>query len=227
MTVHYHGTPVNPVARLYELAGRHFCVSHYDPRQVALCHQIGQGVMLDNGAFSKFRSGVPTDWDAFYAWADPWLDCPTTWAVIPDVIDGDEATQNALLLQWPFGEKGAPVWHMHESIDRLLHLTDTWPRVCFGSSGAYWQVLSESWERRADEAWNALTRRHRRTPNIHMLRGMQLSGKRWPFASLDSTDIARNHHIKGNPRAMAERWDVSQCPARYQPVPHDQLELIK
>src|SRR5215207_6222635 len=28
VTMHYHGTPLSPVTALYELAGRHFCVSH-------------------------------------------------------------------------------------------------------------------------------------------------------------------------------------------------------
>jgi hypothetical protein len=111
---------------------------------------------------------------------------------------------------------------MHESIDRLLRLVDEWPRVCFGSSGAYWQVLSERWEARADEAWNAIAKRHRRTPNIHMLRGMQLSGKRWPFSSVDSTDVARNWHVKRNAREMADRWDVSQCPSRFELRPEQE-----
>jgi len=220
--IHYHGTPITPITAFYELAGRHFCVSFASPGDLARAHQCGQSVMLDNGAFSQFRTGKPTNWPAYYAWCDPWLDTPTTWAVIPDRIDGDEATQDALLLEWPHGKKGAPVWHMHESIDRLLRLVDEWPRVCFGSSGAYWQVLSERWEARADEAWNAIAKRHRRTPNIHMLRGMQLSGKRWPFSSVDSTDVARNWHVKRNAREMADRWDVSQCPSRFELRPEQE-----
>ena len=33
----------------------------------------------------------------------------------------------------------------------------------------------------------------------------------YPFASVDSTDIARNHNRKNNPREMAEIWDGIQC----------------
>jgi hypothetical protein len=36
-----------------------------------------------------------------------------------------------------WGIPGAPVWHLHESLDRLRRLCDYTNRVCFGSSGAY------------------------------------------------------------------------------------------
>ena len=85
--IHYHGTPVTPISALFELAGKHFCVSHMSPKDVERCHKIGQSVMLDNGAFSKWKSNKITNWPKYYAWCDQWLDCPTTCAVIPDVID--------------------------------------------------------------------------------------------------------------------------------------------
>lgn len=67
-----------------------------------------------------------------------------------------------------------------------------------------------------DEIWNELTNIFSRTPMIHMLRGMQLAGMRWPFASLDSTDIAQNHHREHNSaKAMADRWDAMQCPKKW------------
>lgn len=224
--IHYHGTPINPISALYELAGRHFCVGHQQPDQVRHAHEIGQSVMLDNGAFSAWKVGRSTDWPAYYAWCDRWLDHPTTWAVIPDVIDAGTQEQDALLREWPHGHRGAPVWHMDEPVDRLLRLLDEWPRVCVGSTDVYAQVLSPAWERRMDEMWNAVARRHRRTPWLHMLRGMQLSGREYPFASVDSTDVARNHNRPQNtPRAMADRWDAMQTPARYRAKP-EQLDLI-
>ncbi len=108
MTIHYHGTPITPMDKLYELSGKHFCVSHARPDQVEHVHKIGQSVMLDNGAFSKWRKKTPTNWPAFYQWADRWLDHPNTWAVIPDEIDASEETQNQLLLQWPFRDRQSP-----------------------------------------------------------------------------------------------------------------------
>ena len=182
--------------------------------------------MLDNGAFSKWKSGKPTDWPKFYDWAEPWLSFPTTWAVIPDVIDGGSQLQDSLIREWPFGDKGAPVWHMDEPISRLIRLADEWSRVCIGSTAEYAAVLSEPWERRMDECWNFLSKGRRFLPNIHMLRGMQCSGRRWPFASVDSTDVAQNHNRPQNtPRAMADRWDAMQCPGTWN-VRAEQLELI-
>lgn len=214
MTLHYHGLPITGWDVFYTLAGRCFCVSFHRPDQVKQAHEVGQAVMLDNGAFSAFTKGKPvTDWRAFYDWCDRWLAYPTSWAVIPDEIDAGSQQQDALLREWPHGERGAPVWHMDEPVDRLVRLTEEWPRVCIGSTGEYWQILSDAWTRRMDKAWDAVAARHPRTPNIHMLRGMQLTRCDWPFASVDSTDIGRNHNRAENTaRAMADRWDAAQCP---------------
>jgi hypothetical protein len=232
MTIHYHGTPITPQRELLGMAGGHFCVSHWEPRQVEVCHGIGQSVMLDNGAFSAWKAGKQIlDWMPYFAWTDEWLDYRTTWAVIPDVVQGTEEEQERLIVEWPHGERGAPVWHLHESIDRLLQLADEWPRVCMGSSEEFKDVLSPIWERRMDAAWRELSKRHARTPWIHMLRGMQLVRHRWPFASVDSTSIARNHagnNTRGTPPKepveMMRRWDSGQCPHRFAD-PGEQLEI--
>jgi hypothetical protein len=226
VTIHYHGTPISPMTALYELAGRCFCVSVVRPDDVRRCHQIGQSVMLDNGAFSAWKQGRPTNWPAYYAWAEEWLAFPETWAVIPDHIDAGADAQDRLLLEWPFGFKGAPVWHLDEPIERLVQLCDEWPRVCCGSTKAYAEVMSDPWRRRMDDAFDAIAQRHHLLPKIHMLRGMTCCGERWPFASVDSTDIARNHNRQENtPRKMADRWDAIQCPATWR-VSAKQLELI-
>jgi hypothetical protein len=216
MTIHYHGTPITPRSVLHSIPGRHYCVSYACPQDVEECHRIGQSVMLDNGAFSNWRVGRQTDWPGYYAWCDRWLDYPETWAVIPDVITGTDEDQDALIDQWPHGDRGAPVWHMHEKIDRLIRLTDQWPRVCIGSSAQYSELLTPQWRRRMDACWNALMGHHTRVPRIHMLRGMQLVRFEWPFASVDSTDIARNHNRRHNSaKSMVERWDAAQCPPRW------------
>jgi hypothetical protein len=223
--IHYHGTPISPVSVLYTLAGRSFCVSHAVPRDVERVHQIGQSVLLDNGAFSKWKRDADTDWPAFYAWCERWLHYPTTWAVIPDVIGEGGQVQDMLLREWPFGHRGAPVWHMDENLDRLLRLCDEWPRVCIGSTAEFRDVLSPAWEARMDEAFNALAQRHRFTPWVHMLRGLACCGKRWPFASADSTNLAQSHRVSGSTAAtMVQRMDAVQTPGRWMPR-EAQLEL--
>lgn len=219
MTIHYHGTPISPAIVYKFLRGRHFCVSFADPRDVERAHIAGQSVMLDNGAFSNWRSGKTTDWMGYYAWTDKWLDHPNTWAVIPDVITGSVEEQDELLVEWPHGARGAPVWHMHEPLDRLVTLVNDWPRVCIGSSSDYSTVLSSAWRKRMDETWDRLDRAFCRTPHIHMLRGMQCVRHDWPFASVDSTDVARNHNRGFRPDHKAEAWDGWQCPARWEPAP--------
>lgn len=216
--IHYHGTPITPHEALFTLSGKSFCVSHARPDHVEICHRIGQSVMLDNGAFSAWKRGHEPEWNRYYDWADRWLDFPSTWAVIPDVIDGGSQLQDALLKEWPHGHKGAPVWHMDEPLSRLLRLIGEWPRVCIGSTAEYAVVTSEPWHERMTEIWNSISQQEARTPPIHMLRGMQCGGSIYPFASVDSTDVAQNHARPQNvAREMADRWDSLQCPGRWKP----------
>jgi hypothetical protein len=214
--MHYHGTPITPRATLLELAGRNFCVSFAEPRDVTVVHQIGQSVMLDNGAFTIWKQGGTPDWDAWASWVEPWLDYSTTWVVLPDVIDGTEE-ENDRLMRVFWNIPGAPVWHLHESLDRLKRLCDYTNRVCFGSSGAYATVGSDAWHRRIEEAFNAISDPAGRVNNwIHMLRGMSLSGSHYPFSSVDSTDIARNHSQRTwTVDGRARYWDSQQTPGRW------------
>jgi len=84
----------------------------------------------------------------------------TTWAVIPDVINAGTQEQDALLREWPHGQRGAPVWYMDEPINRLLRLCDEWPRICIGSTDKYAAVLSPAWRRKMDEAFNEISARN-------------------------------------------------------------------
>lgn len=215
--IHYHGTPITPRSVLTELAGANFCVSYAAPFDVEYVHKIGQSVMLDNGAFTFWRTGKPVDWEGYYEWVEPWLDFHTTWAVIPDVIDGTAEENDALIEAWPYTDvQSAPVWHMNETLDRLGRLSRDWPRVCIGSSGEYAEVRTPRWHYRITEAFNYLCPDGPPPCWLHMLRGMALSGDRYPFASVDSTDVARNHNRPQNTAAkLVKRWDGLQTPARW------------
>ena len=226
MTIHYHGTPITPRSVLHELAGHCFCVSYWKPQDVEICHSIGQSVMIDNGAFSAWKAGKTLSygetqtlehWRAYYAWAEVWLIYWTTWAVIPDVIDGSETMNDSLIAQWPHGHRGAPVWHFHESLDRLRRLCDEWPRVCLGSSGQYAELNTPQWHNRMTQAMNMVCREGRASTWLHMLRGMAMVDAGYPFASVDSTDIGRNHNRPQNEaKRMAQRWDAIQSVGKWQ-----------
>jgi hypothetical protein len=223
MTIHYHCADISKDG-LLDLAGRHLLVSHAYPRNARQAHELGQSVLLDNGAFSVWRAAREADWSAFYEWCNEWFDCPTTWGIVPDVIDGGADAQDALLLDWPHGHRGAPVWHMDEPIDRLVRLTDEWPRVCVGSTGAYAVVGDDRWHHRMTDAFNTLSKRGR-LPWLHGLR-MQSVSALYPFGSVDSADIARNQNRPQNtiPK-MAERWDRVQPRIGWQCLPLQQ-ELV-
>ena len=216
--IHYHGTPITPMSELSKMAGKHFCVSFEDHRDIDWCVKNGQSVMLDNGAFSAFTKGKTIDFKAYEEWIEPYL-YPPNWAIIPDVIDGSVEEQKELMKMFSHlpNHLVSPVWHMSLPVNWLLELADNFPRFCFGSSGKYWQVGSSVWCRRADEAWNELTKRGHKSW-VHMMRGLALCGDVYPFASADSTNVARNFKNKGSqmcPERMARRIDSVQSPLKW------------
>lgn len=195
--IHYHGTPMTPdTIAIRVLTGRHAFVSFAAPQQIRLASDVCQSFALDNGAFSAWLRGVDPDWPGFYAWCEKWLSHPACdWAIIPDMIDGDEAANDALLEQWPFSkDRGVPVWHMHESISRLNRLCHDYPRVALGSSGEFATVGNGRWWARMNRAMNSLCGIGARPPaKLHGLRMLDPDVfTRIPFASADSTNIARN-----------------------------------
>lgn len=215
--IHYHGTPITPRSGLLTMPGRHFCVSFAAPHDLKTCLSIGASVMLDNGAFSAYTRGAKLDLQKLYSWLDPVLGHPH-WGVVPDVIDGDVEQQRALLGTWPFPlSLGAPVWHLGLPLDWLFELVDSWPRVCLGSSGQFWNVGSPKWCAKMDEVFNALARRDRFIPNLHGLRMLGQVGE-WPLASADSTNVGQNWKLRwSSPDDMAKRIDGVNSSVRWAP----------
>lgn len=195
--IHYHGSPITPEkVAIAVLPGRHACVSFCDTRDLDLIARVCQSFIIDNGAFSMWRANKPvTDWRPFYEWVRHWLNHPACdWAVIPDVIGGTESENDALLNEWPFGQRGVPVWHLNESIDRLVRLAGAWPRIALGSAKEYdvrsprhcLTRLGEALPAICDEDGTPVTKLH----GLRMLRSEIVT--RVPLSSADSTNIARN-----------------------------------
>ena len=238
---HYHGLPITPeTAAVEAVGGGHAFVSFRYPEQSDLAVSVCQSFALDNGAFSAWRSGHPvTDWQPFYGWVETLRVPALDFAVIPDVIDGSEAQNDALVLQWPYGTLGAPVWHLHESIERLVRLASTWPRVCLGSSGDYAVIGTPRWWDRMARAVRAISHADGRpVARLHGLRMLDARvTSRVPLASADSTNIARNIGIdskwrgtylpEGKParaRVLRGRIELQQSPSRW--VPEIQADLL-
>lgn len=199
--IHYHGTPITPAtAALRAIAGGHAFVSFQHPEQLGLALDVAQSFAIDNGAFSAWRSGKPvTDWSRFYEWVAELHRYPSfDFAVIPDVIDGNESANDALVDEWPWRDRarhlGAPVWHLHESLGRLERLALAWPRICLGSSGEFATVGTSAWYTRMSEAMDVICDRAGRP--VCKLHGLRMLNPdvftRFPFASADSTNIGQN-----------------------------------
>jgi len=194
----YVGGPITPdTAAAAAWMGGHAFVSFLRPDQLELVIRICQSYAIDNGAFSAWKSGEPiTDWSKFYEFAADNMRVPSCdFAVIPDVIDGDERANDALVDEWPLPRHfGAPVWHMHESYERLVRLAAEFPRICIGSSAQFSQVGSPAWWGRMRMAMLMICdERGRPTVRVHGLR--MLNPKvfsKLPLASADSTNIAIN-----------------------------------
>lgn len=202
--IHYHGMPIAPatVAAKAVEAGHAF-VSFAHPDQLSIAIELCQSFAIDNGAFSAWKSGNPVkDWDAFYDWALNLKKVPSCdFAVIPDVIDGTEADNDALLKDCPLPDWfGAPVWHLHESLERLEQLANSYVRVCLGSSGEFSTVGTNKWWSRLGQAMRVICDdMGRPCCKLHGLRMLDPAiFSKLPFSSADSTNIGRNVGIDNN-----------------------------
>lgn len=224
---HYHGTPISPDSAAADvLAGRHAFISFGTDRQADIAREVCQSFALDNGAFGAWRGGAPiTDWAPYYRWAEEHLKHPACdWAVIPDVIDGSEADNDALIEEWPLGLAGVPVWHLHESLPRLRGIIERWPRVALGSSGkwdmpgtpAWWERMAEAMAVVCDSEGRPVVKLH----GLRMLNPEVFS--RLPLASADSVNVGRNVGMDGAWRGPYEpptkAWRAQVIAARIESV---------
>jgi len=208
--IHYHGGPITPeTCALRAWSGRHAFISFAHPYQIKLAASITQSFALDNGAFSLWKANKETNWPAYYDWCAEWLAHPACdWAVIPDVIDGSEAENDKLIEEWPHGDRGVPVWHLNESIDRFVRLAYEWPRVALGSSGDFDVRRPSACVERVKTALSNVDYKKDQLPTkLHGLR--MLNSKiisKIPLSSGDSTNVARNIGID-------KAWKGTNSPA--------------
>lgn len=187
----HHGTPMTPRAALLAVCtGRAMCVSFYRPDDVEAVEQIAPFIMYDHGGFSfwmqAMRAGQEWDqesrdqwWRAYYEWLEPRLFVPGRWAVIPDSPAAPSQLNDALLGEWPFGQKGAPLWHMDGTLERLGRLCERYARVCLGWIGDPKKepVGCDAYRARMDEVSAFLGNRW---PPLHMMRGVAVA-RDYPF----------------------------------------------
>ena len=247
--IHYHGGPITPLAVADTVwRGRHAFISWENPDQLPLAAEVCQSFALDNGAYSAWSSGKSLDVEGYAAWVQEWMRHPGfDWCVIPDVIDGTEQDNVGMIAQWrelgvPFAVS-VPVWHLHESLERLQFMAAAWPRIALGSSGAFATVGSSAWWGRMREAMAAVCDRHGRPmAKLHGLRMLDPAVfQHLPLASADSTNIARNHdreshryRLTNSQAALvmagrieanqgAARWNAQTFPEQFALIPEEVL----
>ena len=211
--IRYHGGPITPEsAALAAWKRSHAMISFANPQQTELAFACADSVALDNGAWPIFAAGAGSSIDvsAYLAWVKNWYRHPGfDWCLIPDKIDGDEEENNRLIQDWPLDIfVSVPVWHMHESIEKIEWLADEWPRVAIGSSGEFVKIGTSRWWARISEAMEAICQDGLPKCRLHGLRQMDPEVfSVVPYSSVDSTNVARNIGIDS-------AWTGSYIPKR-------------
>lgn len=210
--IRYHGGPITPEpAALAAWKRSHAMISFANPNQTELAFSVADSVALDNGAWPIFAAGKGSiDIPAYLAFVRTWWRHPAfDWCLIPDKIDGDEDANSKLINEWPLDSAvSVPVWHLHESIEKLCWLADEWPRVALGSSGEFVNIGTSRWWGRISEAMEAICEDGQPKCKLHGLRQMDPEVfSVIPYASVDSTNVARNIGIDS-------AWTGSYIPRR-------------
>ena len=103
MTVHYHGGPIwggdELIKALYRGGGA--LVSYARPDQIRKIAALRCKLVLDNGAFSTWKKAPENiDWRAhwagYYDFVGEWFS-RIEWFIIPDVLEGTEEENGALI----------------------------------------------------------------------------------------------------------------------------------
>lgn len=218
----YHVTPITPIAAFRNIMpGRNAVVSFYRPDNLNLALDLCPHIFFDNGAYSEWQAAmrrgeewfVRDSWDDYYEWLEAVLFCPGRWAVIPDAPGAPSQLNDALVSQWPFGRRGAPLWHMDGPIDRLLRLLERFDRVCFGWIGEF---DPESGKIRKDQRAVDCPAFHDRMaevaraigniwPEVHMMRGAAVAFD-YPFGSADTSSLGKNGHEYDESLDFGDPW---------------------
>ena len=243
--IHYHGTPIGgsrqDTARF--LIGRHALVPFPRREDLGIVADVCKTFVFDNGAFSVWKRGATLDVNGYMDWVREWCRHPGfAWALIPDVIEGDESANDRHLADWldaRLGPYGVPVWHMHESIERFERLCSEWPTVAIGSSGQWPTPGVASWWHRINAALDTVCDSDGRPPcKLHGLRMLNPEVfTKIPLSSADSANAAVNSGSlarfgsymppTSSQRAavIAERIEAHNSAAIFTPIISEQFTL--
>jgi hypothetical protein len=212
--IKYHGTPLSPIdVFLSALTGKNVLIPFPRPDDIDRAFANCNKVILDNGAFSMWTKGISVNWDDYYKFIEKYNN--REFYFIPDVIDGSEEENDALLKDNPFKD-GVPIWHIAESFERLERLASDYDFIAFGSSGEYSELGTEKWHDRMNRAMHIICDKDGKPKvKVHMLRCLNPKiFTKYPFYSGDSTNLARNHARDGWYQILS-RIEKYNSPDRY------------
>jgi len=180
------------------LIGRNALVSFAHPCDIKHVFSICDNVILDNGAFSFWNKGYhKIEWEDYYAWIERFPS--KQFFFIPDVIEGSEKENDSLIEKCPI-PGGVPIWHLNESLERLMEISKTFSYIALGSSSTITHCGTKeqmkAWVEKMENVMRILcTDEGIPTVKIHMLRCLNPRVfTKYPFHSGDSANVARNHH---------------------------------
>ena len=199
--IHYHGTPIGgkrvDVARF--LMGRHALVSYYRHDDISAVLECCQSFVLDNGAFSHWKSGAgDIDFDGYLEFVRTYHKHPSfDWCLIPDKIDGTEEENKELILKWistGIKARSLPIYHLHESLEYLEWMIENFDFIALGSSGEWATVGTKSWWARIDDVMSIICNDNGQPRcKLHGLRMLDPAiFTLLPLSSADSTNAAVN-----------------------------------
>ena len=216
--IKYYGTPITPAPIFMEcMKSRNCLISYAHPQDLKRGLKICDKVIIDNGAYSLWQKGKKVNWDDYYKWVEKIID-KIEFFIIPDIIDGSEWENNKLVMSYfQTGlQKGVPVWHTNESLERLKYLMIKFNYIAIGSSGEYRVLGTVKWHNKMNEAMGVLCDDEGYPlVKIHMLRCLNHRiFTKYPFYSGDSSSLGRNHKRDGW-KNIVDRVEKYNSPKRY------------
>lgn len=221
--IHYHVLPITPESLLVEMKNKHLLVNFFYNGQIEPAIELASSIIIDNGAFSVWKSNKKFDLDKFYAWLENYVNSPRLdFFFIPDKICGTERENDILIKECPF-KNGVPIWHTNESLERLERLSNEHQRIAIGSSAEHNLRTTEWWERMV-EAFNTICDLGKPRCKVHGLRMLNKEiVSSFPFSSGDSSTVARHSspdnylphikNIKSRLSILVNRIEESQSPS--------------
>jgi len=191
--IHYHGGVIGKGQAHEFFRNRHALVSLQGREDLPVIAEVSISFIFDNGAFSVWKSGKKMNIEKYYKWIEDWHRHPGfDWCLIPDVIEGSEKENDLEIENWPFGTIGVPVWHLNESIERLVRLASEWPRIAFGSTSGMEPGSHKFWGRMA-VVMDAICSEGQPVCKLHGLRMMNPRIFQYlPLSSADSAGAVLN-----------------------------------